>query len=595
MKVMLSGNEAIARGAYEAGVKVAMGYPGTPSSEILENLARYKEIYSEWSVNEKVAMDGVMGAAYAGRRAMFTTKQVGMNVASDSFLYGVYTGLNAGVLIVTADDPGMFSSQNEQDNRHYGRLAKMPILEPADSQEAKDLVRTGLEMSEQFDEPVILRSVMRISHSSSPVTLSPRIWDDAAPTPPMTRNPHKFVSTAAWARERRPLIEARLPDLARFAEAFPYNRIEWRDRRLGIISSGVVAEYAREVFPEASLLRLGMTFPLPPALVRTFAAGVERVIVIEELDPFLEEQVRLLGVSAEGKSIFPSYGELLPTTIARCAADAGLLPGDRVPRARSVAPAGLPPRSPVLCPGCPHRSTFYFLSKLKYVVAGDIGCYNLGALPPFNAQDTMGAMGASIGVVHGFDKAEMPDKAVAVIGDGTFFHSGVSPLLNMIHNNGKGTIIILDNKTVAMTGHQDHAGVSKVLSGDDGGRVDIVEFVRAMGVPDVRRVNPFDMKAVEQSVKEAVAFDGLSVIVMDGPCVFIELEKRAPFEVDLEKCNGCTLCFRLGCPAIYRSEELDAKTKRPKAEIDAVLCTSCDMCLQICPRRAIFMPTPAAP
>jgi len=587
MKVMLTGNEAIARGAYEAGVKVAMGYPGTPSSEILENVARYKEIYSEWSVNEKVAMDGVMGAAYAGRRAMFTTKQVGMNVASDAFFYGVYTGLNAGVLIVTADDPGMFSSQNEQDNRLYAKFAKMPLLEPGDSQQAKDFVRLGLEMSERFDEPVILRTVMRVSHSSSPVELGERLWDDVSPTPPMKRDPHKFVATAVWARERRPMIEARLGWLAEFSETFPYNRIEWGDRRLGIITSGVIYEYAREVFPDASFLRLGMTYPIPPKMVREFAEGVERVIVIEELEPFLEEQVRLLGVKAEGKSIFPAYGELLPAVIERQAAKAGLLPPGAVAAPRDITPPDLPPRSPILCPGCPHRSTFYVLGKLKYVVAGDIGCYNLGAQPPFNATDTMGAMGASIGVAHGFDKAGMPDKAVAVIGDGTFFHSGMAPLVNMVHNNGKGKVVILDNHTVAMTGHQDHPGITKTLSGPEGKRVDLETLVKAMGVPDVRRVNPFDVKAVEQALKDAVAFDGLSVVIMDGPCVFVERPGEGLYEVDADRCNGCGLCFRLGCPAIFRTDQLDAKTGRPKAGIDPVLCASCDMCRQICPRSAI--------
>jgi indolepyruvate ferredoxin oxidoreductase alpha subunit len=589
---MLTGNEAIARGAYEYGVKVAMGYPGTPSSEILENVARYKEIYSEWSINEKVAMDGVMGAAYAGRRAMFTTKQVGMNVASDSFFYGPYTGANAGVLIVTADDPGMFSSQNEQDNRHYAKMAKMPLLEPADSQEAKEFVGLALAMSEQFDEPVILRTVMRVSHSASPVELGKRDLDESAPTH-MKRDPHKFVATAGWARLRRPLIEERIGRLAEFAEALPYNRIEWNDRSLGIITSGVVYQYAREVFPNASFLKLGMTYPIPPKMVREFAAGVERVIVIEELDPFLEEQVRLLGIPAEGKSIFPSYGELLPATIERCAIAAGLLPPSAEAVKRDVTPKDLAPRSPILCPGCPHRSSFYTLSKLKYIVAGDIGCYNLGALPPFNATDTMGAMGASIGVAHGFDKAGLHDDTVAVIGDGTFFHSGMAPLLNMVHNNGKGTIVVLDNRTTAMTGHQDHPGVSKTLEGDEGGRVDIAELARAMGVNDVRVVDAFDMKAVEKNLKDAVSYDGLSVVVMDGPCVFVELERKAPLDVDADLCNGCTLCFRLGCPAIVRGDELDAKTGRPKARIDPVLCVSCDMCRQICPRKAIFMPTEA--
>ncbi|MBM4456384.1 MAG: indolepyruvate ferredoxin oxidoreductase [Chloroflexi bacterium] len=600
MRVMLSGNEAIARGAYEYGVEVAMGYPGTPSSEILENVARYREIYSEWSINEKVAMDGVMGAAYAGKRAMFTTKQVGMNVASDSFLYGVYTGANAGVLIVTADDPGMFSSQNEQDNRHYARLAKMPIIEPADSQEAKDFVGLALNLSEQFDEPVILRTVMRIAHSASPVELGERRAPSRADRPAaaseagrMKRDPHKFVATAVWARGRRPLIEARIATVAEYAETLPENRIEWGDRGLGIITSGVVYHYSREVFPSASFLKLALTWPIPPRLVREFAAGVERVIVIEELDPFIEEQVRLLGIPAAGKSIFPSYGELLPATIERCAIAAGLLPAHPGAVKRSVPPADLPARSPILCPGCPHRSTFYTLNKLKYVVAGDIGCYNLGALPPFDATDTMGAMGASIGVAHGFHAAGLADRSVAVIGDGTFFHSGMAPLLNMVHNNSKGTIVILDNRTTAMTGHQDHPGVAQTLAGAEGGQVNIADLCRAMGVKDVRVVDAFDMEAVQRNLKETVACDGLSVIVMDGPCVFVELERKAPFEVDADLCNGCTLCFRLGCPAIFRADELDARTGRPKAGIDPVLCVSCDMCRQICPRKAIFMPTQA--
>ncbi len=399
----------------------------------------------------------------------------------------------------------------------------------------------------------------------------------------MKRDPHKFVATAAWARARRPLIEERIGKLAEFAETFPYNRIEWGDRDLGIVASGVVYQYAREIFPQASFLRLGMVYPIPPRLVREFAAGVRRVIVIEELDPFLEDQVRLLGVPAEGKTIFPSYGELLPATIARCAVAAGLLPAGSIPQPREVAPRDLPLRSPILCPGCPHRSTFYTLNKLRYVVAGDIGCYNLGALPPFDATDTMGAMGASVGVAHGLDKAGLPDPAVAVIGDGTFFHSGMAPLLNMVHNNGKGTIVILDNRTTAMTGHQDHPGISQTLDGEEGGRVDIADLCRAMGVADVQKVDAFDMKAVEKSLKEAAARDALSVIVMDGPCVFVELERKAPFEVDAGLCNGCTLCFRLGCSAIFRSDELDARTGRAKAGIDPVLCVSCDMCRQNLP------------
>ncbi|MBL7183026.1 MAG: indolepyruvate ferredoxin oxidoreductase subunit alpha [Anaerolineae bacterium] len=599
MKVILSGNEAIARGAYEYGVKVATGYPGTPSSEILENVAEYKEIYSEWSVNEKVAMDVAIGAAYAGRRAMVTMKSVGMNVAADSFFYAVYTGVKGGLLIVTADDPGMFSSQNEQDNRHYARFAKMPMLEPADSQEAKDFVGIGLKMSEEWDTPVLLRTVMRVSHSASPVELGERKYDDTAATLPLERNPRKLVSTCLWARERHPVVEARLKKLAELASTFPFNRLEWGDRRpfdrlrasLGIVASGPVYHYAREVFPQASFLKLGMTYPLPTALIREFAAGVEQLLVIEELDPFLEEQIKAMGIACRGKDLFPACGELLPEVIERSAAQAGILPQEAMKAKRQVAPPDLPSRSPVLCPGCPHRSTFYLLgNKLKdVVVAGDIGCYNLGALPPFNATDTMGAMGASVGVAHGFDVAGIPDPFVAVIGDSTFFHAGIPPLLDIVHNGGKSTVVILDNHTTAMTGHQDHPGVPVRLGGQPAPKVDIEALVRASGVTDVHKVDAFDVKGVQRALEEALAFDGPSVVIVDGPCFFVGPGATGVYEVDSEMCNGCALCFRLGCPAIIQSEELDAKRARPKAKIDPVLCVGCDMCAQICPRQAIYL------
>ncbi|TEU12939.1 MAG: indolepyruvate ferredoxin oxidoreductase, partial [Anaerolineales bacterium] len=517
MKVLLSGNEAIARGAYEYGVKVATGYPGTPSSEILENVAKYSEIYSEWSVNEKVAMDVAIGAAYAGQRTMVVMKSVGMNVAADSFFYAVYTGLNGGgLLIVTADDPGMFSSQNEQDNRHYARFAKMPMLEPSDSQEAKDFVGIGLGLSEEWDTPVLLRTVMRISHSASPVELGERTADDTEPTPPLERNPHKLVSTCLWARERHPVVEARLKKLAELASGFPFNRLEWGDRKLappqaglGIVASGPVYHYAREIFPEVSFLKLGMTYPLPSALIQEFAAGVEQLLIIEELDPFLEEQIKVMGIACRGKEIFPACGELTTAVIGSSAAEAGILPREAVKAARQVAPLDLPGRSPVLCPGCPHRSTFYVLSKMKQVVvAGDIGCYNLGALPPFNATDTMGAMGASVGVAHGFDVAGIPDPFVAVIGDSTFFHAGIAPLLDIVHNGGKSTVVILDNHTTAMTGHQDHPGVAVRLGGQPARKVDIEAIVRASGVTDVHKVDAFDVKAGGRALEEALAFDG---------------------------------------------------------------------------------------
>jgi indolepyruvate ferredoxin oxidoreductase alpha subunit len=552
-------------------------------------MVQYKEIYSEWSVNEKVAMDAAIGASYAGRRAIVTMKQVGMNVASDSFFYAVYTGVRGGLVLVTADDPGMFSSQNEQDNRHYARFAKMPMLEPADSQEAKDFVGIALELSEEWDTPVLLRTVMRISHSASPVELGERDWDDDAPLPPFKHDPHKLVSTCLWARERHPIIEDRLKALAQVAGGFPVNRIEWGDRNLGIIASGPVYHYAHEVFPSASYLKLGMTYPLPVELIREFADGVEALLVIEELDPFIEEQIKAMGIPCRGKEIFPACGELLPATIERQAVQAGLLPKETVKSNDRAKVSGLAGRSPTLCPGCPHRSTFYNLNKMrKVVIAGDIGCYNLGALPPFNATDTMGAMGASVGVAHGFDIAGMEEPFLAVIGDSTFFHAGIAPLLNIVHNGGNSTTVILDNRTTAMTGHQDHPGIAEKLGGEEVRKVDIEAVVRASGVDDVHKVDAFDVNAVDDAIKAALDYSGPSVVIVDGPCFFVGPGAEEPYVVDLARCNGCTLCFRLGCPAIIRSEEVDVKTGRVKAEIDPVLCVGCDMCAQICPREAIY-------
>lgn len=586
MKALLFGNEAIARGAYEGGVQVATGYPGTPSSEILENMATYREIYSEWSTNEKVAMDVAIGAAYAGRRAIVTMKSVGMNVAADSFFYVVYTGLEAGLVIVTADDPGMFSSQNEQDNRHYAKMAKMPLLEPTDSQEAKDLVILGLEISERFDTPVLLRTTMRISHSKSAVELEERIQVESG-AKPLVRNPHKYVCTALWARARHPVVEERMKQLAEYAETFPHNKLELRDRTLGIVTSGAVYQYAREVFPEASFLKLGMTYPLPRQLVQRFSEEVERVIVIEELDPFLEEEIRLMGVQASGKAIFPPAGELLPHTIEKRAIEAGLFPNARAIAPRQVTPTSLPERSPVLCPGCPHRSVFYVLRKLNMVVTGDIGCYNLGALPPFSATHTMGCMGASIGVAHGLDKVGIPDEFVAVIGDSTFFHAGIPPLLNIVHNKGKSTVLLLDNRTTAMTGHQDHPGTNTTLMGEETKDVGLEPLVRAMGVQEVRVVDPWNLGGVEKGIRTCLDHDGPSVLIVRGPCVFVGAERGPVYHVESDVCNGCGLCFHLGCPAIVHSEEMDFKTKRPRADIDEVLCFGCDLCAQLCPRDAI--------
>jgi indolepyruvate ferredoxin oxidoreductase alpha subunit len=586
MKVLLSGNEAIARGAYEAGIQIAAGYPGTPSSEILENMTQYKEIYSEWSVNEKVAMDMAAGAAYSGRRAIVTTKQVGVNVLSDSLFYTVYTGLEAGLVVVTADDPGMFSSQNEQDNRHYAKLGKFPLLEPADSQECKDFVIQGIAISEKFDVPVMVRTTMRTSHSKSVVILGERPPEKGG-VGPFPRNMEKYNCMCLYAKKRHPVVEQRLLNLAKFAETFSWNRIEWGDRKLGIISCGVVLEYAKEVFPQASFLKLGMTYPLPENLIREFARGVERILVIEELDPFLEEQIKAMGIAVVGKEFFPPCDELLPQTIRRIAAEKGLIP-ETGKKTGVSSPASLPNRSPVLCPGCPHRTSFYLLNKMKLPVAGDIGCYNLGTLPPFSAQHTMGSMGASIGVLHGMGKSGLPEHPVCTIGDSTFFHAGIPPLLNMVHNKGIGTVIIMDNRTTAMTGHQDHPGIDKTLLGEPTKRVDIYGLVKAMGVEKVLQVNAFDVGAMEKALKECTTFKGTSVLIAEGECVFVApTHARAAYEVDLDLCTACGLCAKLGCPAIVKAEAVHPKNKRNKSGINPVLCNGCEVCAQVCPTGAI--------
>lgn len=589
MNRLLSGNEAIARGAYEYGVQVATGYPGTPSSEILENVARYDEIYAEWSTNEKVAMDAAIGAAYAGKRSMVAMKSVGMNVAADSFFYAVYTGVRAGLVIVVADDPGMFSSQNEQDNRQYARFAKMPVLEPADSQEAKDFIGAALDLSEEWDTPVILRTVMRISHSASSVLLQEREAEDTGPTPSFLRDPHRLVCTCVWAKHQHPVIEERLRRLSDFANTYALNRLEWGDRKLGVVAGGAAYSYAREVFPKASFLKLGMSYPLPFDLIRELAGEVEELLVVEELDPFLEEQIKAQGIACRGKDVFPAYGELTPAVIEKHAVEAGLLPQREVKGARELPLPELAGRSPIFCPGCPHRSTFYALGNKmeETIVTGGIGCYNLGALPPFDATDTMGAMGASIGVAHGLDVAEIPDPFVAVIGDSSFFHAGIPPLLNIVHNGGNSTVVILDNRTTAMTGHQDHPGVGQTLRGEPTRKVEIEALVRACGITDVHRVDAFDIEAVEESYASALTHDGPSVVIVEGPCYFVGPGMQGTYQVDSETCIACGTCFELGCPAIKHSKETNEKTGRAKAEIDPVLCVGCDMCAQVCPVEAI--------
>jgi indolepyruvate ferredoxin oxidoreductase, alpha subunit len=588
MKKMLSGNEAVARGMWEAGVGVASAYPGTPSTEILENYALFPNVYAEWATNEKVAVDVAIGAAYAGQRALAAMKHVGLNVAADSFMYAAMTGMEAGLVIVSADDPAMHSSQNEQDNRTFAKFGRVPCLEPSDSQEAKDMVIAAFGLSERFDTPVLLRLTTRICHSMSAVELGERT-EPSTEHKPFPRNPAKYVMVPGNAVKRHPIIEQRMKDVSLMAETFPFNRLEPGSRALGIVTSGIAYQYAREVFPEASILKLGLSWPLPEKMIRDFAASVERLIVVEELDPFLEEAIRLMGIPCEGKSIFPLLGELDPRVVRESAIKAGLLPASASLALPVVQPASLPSRPPVLCPGCPHRPTFYVLNKLKVPVNGDIGCYTLGLVPPLSAIHTCGCMGASVGVAHGAAQAGSPEHHVAVLGDSTFFHSGIPPLINAVYNRSPIVTIILDNRITGMTGHQENPGTGHTLLGRESVIVELEPLVRACGVKHVQTVPGLEVEAIEKTLKEYIKLDEPAVLIVVEPCALLpeQRKKWVPLEVLADKCNGCTICFRIGCPAILKSEELDEKYQRPKALIDPQSCTGCEVCAQVCPRDAI--------
>jgi indolepyruvate ferredoxin oxidoreductase alpha subunit len=584
-RVLMSGNEAVARGAWESGVEVATAYPGTPSTEILQNIAMYDDVYAEWSSNEKVALDTAIGAAYAGKRALAAMKHVGLNVASEALFYSSYTGVNAGLVIVNADDPGLHSSQNEQDNRQYARFARVPMLEPSDSQEAKTFVKLGLELSEQYDTPVLLRMTTRTSHSKTAVTLGER---QALEKRPYLKDMAKYVMLPALARKRHVVVEERTIQLRRLAEETEVNRIEMGERSLGIISGGVAYEYAREVFPEASFLKLGMAWPLPEKLIRDFAASVERLIVIEELDPFIEEWVRGLEIKVEGKSIFPMVDELTPDRVRDAALRSGLLVGNGTPTdGHRPGTDSLPLRPPVLCAGCGHRDVYWTLSKLKVTVNSDIGCYALGALPPLSATDTIGAMGASIGVAMGMRLANLEYKNVATIGDSTFFHSGLPALASAVYNRTPVTVIVLDNRTTGMTGHQGHPGSGQTLRGQQTELISAAEVSRAMGIRYVAEVDARDLEGMEKSIREAMDAGEPAVVVVRTICMFESQHNREPYSVIVEDCNGCTLCFRIGCPAITKSDELDEKTRRPKAWIDPAMCVGCGLCFDVCARQAI--------
>ncbi|PKO21708.1 MAG: indolepyruvate ferredoxin oxidoreductase subunit alpha, partial [Chloroflexi bacterium HGW-Chloroflexi-1] len=504
---------------------------------ILEEFARFPNVYAEWAPNEKVALDAAIGAAYAGRRALAAMKHVGLNVAADSFMYASMTGSEAGLVIVTADDPAMHSSQNEQDNRTYAKFGRVPCLEPSDSQEAKDLTVAAYELSERFDTPVLLRLTTRVCHSTSAVELANGKWQMAddesqianrkSQIAKFPRNPAKYVMVPGNAVKRHPVIEARIRAIAEFAETFPFNRIERGRAELGIITAGVAYQYAKEVFPEASVLHLGMTWPLPARMIREFAASVARLIVIEELDPFIEEAVRLMGIAVSGKDIFPITGELDPRVVRENAVRVGLLPVSASVPLPQVDIPPLPPRPPVLCPGCPHRSTFYILNKLKAPVNGDIGCYTLGLTPPLNAIHTTGCMGAGIGVAHGALKAGSPERHVAVIGDSTFFHTGIPALLNVVYNNSPVITVIMDNRITGMTGHQENPGTGRTLQGAVTVQIELEPLVRALGIKHIKTVPAFDVAEIEATLKAYMQLDEPSVLITREPCALLpEARKR---------------------------------------------------------------------
>lgn len=589
MRRILSGNEAIARGAWEAGVDVAAAYPGTPSTEILEELSRFPHVYCEWSTNEKVAIDVAAGAAYAGRRALATMKHVGLNVAADSFFYLASTGAEAGIVIVSADDPAMHSSQNEQDNRRYAQFARVPCLEPSDSQECKDFTAQAFDLAEQFDTVVLLRTTTRINHSSTPVELGERREPRPLPAK-FPRNPEKYVMVPAHARTRHPIVEQRFLALASWAETSGINRIEWRDRTVGVITSGVAYQYVREVLPTASVLKLGMAVPFPAALVRQFAAGIDRLIVVEELDPVIEEQVLLLGLACEGKVIFPLCGELDPTLVRRVAAAAGLAVDREPVRVPDLAMPPLPGRPPILCAGCPHRGVFQLLSKKRVAVSGDIGCYTLGLLPPLAAIHTCGCMGAGIGVAHGAAKAGIGERMVAVIGDSTFYHSGLPALANVAYNGSNILTIILDNRTTAMTGHQQNPGTGLTLGMTPSQQIELEPLCRALGIRHVATVDAYEVEALEAAYKELMATNEPAVLIARRPCALLpEMRQQwVSLEVVESACTGCGVCFRIGCPAILKSSEVGAKSGKPLALIDATMCTGCEVCVQVCPHDAIL-------
>ena len=581
MKEFLSGNEAIAKGAYDAGVGFAAGYPGTPSTEILENIAkRYIDIYAEWSPNEKVALEAASGASMAGARALASMKHVGLNLAADPLMTLSYTGVNGGLVIITADDPGIHSSQNEQDNRHYARFAKIPLLEPSDSQEAYDFTRLAFEISERFDTPVILRTTTRISHSKSLVSIKkPKRLNKETAIP---NNIEKFVMIPSYARERHRIIETRLKRLQNFSDRFRYNRYENKKGKIGIITSGVAYQYVKEVCKDIPVLKLSMTYPLPVNLIKKFAKGFKKLYVVEELDPFLENEIKALGINVIGKENIPSSGELNPDIIEEA------LFGKRKRTKKNNLK--LPVRTPIMCAGCPYLGIFHTLKKLGLFVAGDIGCYTLAALSPYNAIDSTLCMGAGICQAFGMEKVlkeEERKKLVAVIGDSTFLHSGITGLMDIVYNKGITTVIILDNSTTAMTGRQDHPSSGFTLKGVETKEINIAEICSALGVERVRHINPFNLSEIENVILEEINQKQPSVIISKSPCVLLKhktnFQRQPSLIVDLSLCNGCMACLKIGCPALERIE----KDNLSLVAINTMLCNGCGLCINLCSIGAI--------
>ncbi|MCL4489358.1 MAG: thiamine pyrophosphate-dependent enzyme [Chloroflexi bacterium] len=585
-KQLMSGDQAIARGVWEAGVMFATSYPGTPATEILESLSHYPEVQAQWAVNEKVAFDEAMGAAIAGVRAFVSVKHVGLNVAADSFMVFPYAGTNAGFVVLTADDPGTHSSQNEQDNRYFAKFGKVPLLEPSDTQEAKEYVKLAFQVSEQFETPTMLRITMRLAHTKGMVELGERV---TAAKKPFVKDNIKWV-VPPFAKLHRAPLESKMRAIEQYAETFPENRIEKGTGGVdyGVITSGVIFQYAREVLPEPDFFKLGMTFPLPKQRILDFCQAYKKVYVIEEGEPFLEEQMRYWGVqNIVGKELFTNVGELLPELIAE------QMRGTKAPGDYSKE-ISIPARPPMLCIGCPHRGTFTSLNRIPGItVTGDIGCYTLGGLPPYNTMNTSFEMGGSIAHAFGFERAGEP-KTIAIIGDSTFLHSGIAPLMDAVYNRGKTTVVIVDNRTTGMTGQENHAGTGKDIHGNPAKKIDYEALCRAMGVEFVRHANAYRPKEVEAAVRQALKFDGPAVVISEGPCVLTPEEKAKPkvaFTVVAEECIACGLCFHTGCPAILESQETYRASEHQKAKskaiIDPIICVGCTLCAAVCPPECI--------